>query len=102
MAYKESVAVGIPLDDDNENEEPPSISSASMHLLHHNFEFEEVKAEELPLWRRLKNSMLGRGRRRDSLRSEAVSCVQCGKKIPGRQTPLRKCTSVGFWIFALL
>jgi len=102
MVYKESVVVGIPLADDNENEESPFTSSASEHLLHHNFEFGEVRTEEVPLWRRLKNNLLGRGRRGCTLRSEAVSCAQCGKKTSGRQTPLRKFTSVGFWIFALL
>lgn len=106
IAYKESVAVGIPLADDNAYEEPPytasASASASEHLLRHNIEFEEARTEKPPIWKRLKNNMLVRARRRYRLHSRDGSCAQCRKENSGRQTPLRKCTSIGFWIFAIL
>lgn len=103
MAYKESVAVTTPPGDDNDYEETPSTASASAHLLHHEFQFKEARTEKPPpIWRRLKNNVLGRGRRRYTVRSEERLCAECGKRTSGRQTPLRKCISAGFWVFALL
>ena len=102
-AYKISSTRALPLAEDNEVNEPLSTASEAEHLLHHDVDFQHTRLEKLPRWRRLlRKRVSGIGWRSYASRPEEDSCAQGETPRFERKTSLRKCTTIGLWIFASL